>query len=198
MKHLLIVFTLLFIFQNSFSQDNRRTRYVNQNDEEITKAQFDSVNRREVYLKKYKSDTLITHKFIYRKNYGELNTIQQKQINQLLTNILGDNFDNNKFTIIHLFDENDKALKKGIKNKKYWNWIERNSNKFQAYLIVSEALGIKKNEKKQLYIDVANKIKSVFFHNSEFKINHVFIQPNGEITVFYGNDDILYVLDSSV
>ncbi|WP_452602686.1 hypothetical protein [Pontimicrobium sp. MEBiC06410] len=198
MRNIFIIFNFVLLFQNGFSQNQRKTVYLNQNNEEVTKSQFDSIDKKKVYLRKNKTDTLITHKYIYRKNYGELNPTQQKRVNQLLKSTIGNSFDENKYTMIHFFDEESKALKKGMKNEKYWSWIKRNSNRFQAFFIASKTVGIKKNKQRQLYIDTTNKIRDVFFFNSDFKINHVFIQPNGKIIVFYGNDNILYILDASV
>jgi len=196
MKKTLTISILCFVFQNVFSQNKRETIYLDQYDFKISKKQFNSINKKEVYIKKIENDTLITKKIIYRKNIGTLKPKQHEQINQILFKIIGSSFDLKKNTMIHFYNKNSKALKKDLKNRSYWSWIRTNSHRIQAFLIASKESEIIKG--KHIFFDTSDLLRKVFFSNNEFNINHLYIKPNGDILIFYGDDDILKILDSSI
>jgi len=195
MKKILTLSILCFLFKNIFSQ-NKKTIYLNQYDVEVSEKQFNSFNKKEVYIKESENDTLLIKKIIFKKNIGTLKPKQHKQVNQILFKIIGSSFDLKKNTIIHFYNKNNKALKKDLKNKRYWGWIKTNSQKIQSFLIVSKESEITKD--KHIYIDSLDLLRKVFFSNNDFNINHLYIEPNGDISIFYGDDDILKILDSCV
>ncbi len=40
MRNIFIIFNFVLLFQNGFSQNQRKTVYLNQNNEEVTKSQL--------------------------------------------------------------------------------------------------------------------------------------------------------------
>lgn len=126
---------------------------------------------------------------------GQLDSLQQSQINIYLEKIIGSEYDKSKKTMIHLYKEQGGNLKKDVKNKKYWSWINTNSKKYQAFLIGTKNSKIQEEKKNHIYEDSYNLFENLFFKESNFKINHILIKPTGEFSIIYGHDDILYVLD---
>lgn len=191
--------TVLILFSiTCFSQNlNKKTYYYFENNE-ISKTVFESFDNRKFYIKKIKNDTSFIKNVYNHKNIGILDSTHLKQITMFLTKIIGSEFDNTKKTMIHLYRENDKIIYKDSKNKRYWKWIKNNSNNYQSFLIGTKDSKIKSNKKKHIHLDYYNLLEKLFFQNSEFKINHLLIKPDGEIYIYFGLDDILNVLDWSV
>lgn len=164
----------------------------------ITEAEFKSLDERKSYTKVMENDTAIIKSSYPHKVIGKLDSLQHVQINTYLEKIIGKDFDRNKMTMIHLYSQNDERIKKDSRLDKYWSWIRKNSNKYQAFLIGIKESKIEAKTKKHIYLDVNNIFRNSFFKNSDFSINHLFIKPDGEIYIYYGLDDIFYVLDWSV
>lgn len=193
MSKKLLTFFLFFIVAICHSQ-KKKTIYVDLNNEEISKESF---NKATTYLEVTENDTLIINKILSRKNYVKLDSITHKLIIDNLKLILENGLDENKIIMIHLYDKNDSKIKSEIKNKKYWNWIESNSTKVNSFLVGTKDSGIMNNPKKHLFYDNSDFIKTVFFQNSKFEVNHLCINPNGETYIYYGLDDNLHILDWS-
>ncbi|GAA4901271.1 hypothetical protein GCM10023311_28700 [Flaviramulus aquimarinus] len=191
--------TLIFLISIiCFSQNsNKKTYYYFQNNE-ITKADFKSFDDRKIYTRKIENDSSIVKNIYLHKNTGKLDSVQHQQITMFLTKIIGSEFDQGKKTMIHLYRGNDKKIYKDSKHKKYWKWVKNNSNRYQSFLIGSKGLQIESNKEKHIYLDEYNLLEKLFFQNSNFKINHLLIKPNGKIYIYFGLDDILYALDLSL
>lgn len=129
---------------------------------------------------------------------GQLNTSQLEKTNEFLTKSINKDHDINIPVIIHFFDGKNEILTASLENKRYWKWIKKNSKKIQSYLIVPKGSNITPNQKNHLHKDDKEFLKKLFFENSNFEINHVYIKPNGEVKIFYGNEDIIEVLDFSI
>lgn len=190
---------LIFLISIScFSQNfSKKTYYFFQNNE-ITKAEFESLDDRRIYKRKTENDSSIIENVFLHKNIGKLDSIQHHQISMFLTKIIGSEFNQEKKTMIHLYHKNNKNIYKNSKYKKYWKWIKNNSNSYQSFLIGTKNSQIEPNKKNHIYLDQYNLLEKLFFQSSDFKINHLLIKPNGEIYIYFGLDDILKVLDWSV
>jgi len=164
----------------------------------ITEAEFKSLDERKSYTKVMENDTAIIKSSYPHKVIGKLDSLQHVQINTYLEKIIGKDFDKNKMTIIHLYDQNNEKIANDANHKSYWNYIKKNSKKYQTFLIGTKDSELQNDPKKSIYLDFEDIFKNIFFKDSEFALNHLFIKPNGDIYIYYGIDDILYVLDLSV
>lgn len=194
---LFIILLSLLASQITFSQTKKKIVYFDSENQEITSNQFKSLDDRKVYVRESENDSTIIRTVVQRKSIGQLDSIQHSQITMLLTKIIGDEFDGNKDTMIHLYS-NPSNLGRGINNVRYWQWIKNNTSRVQSFLMGTKDSGIQANPEKHLFIDEYNIFKNVFFKDSEFSINHIFIKSNGEIYIYYGGEDILGILDWSV
>lgn len=192
--NLLIFLISITCFGQNF---NKKTLYYFQNNQ-ITKAEFESLDNRKVYTKTIENDSSIIENKYLHKNVGKLDSIQFHQIAMFLKKIIGSEYNQENKTMIHLYSNNDENIHKDSKYKKYWKWIKNNSNRYQSFLIGTKESQIKPNEKNHIYLDEYNLIEKLFFQSSDFKINHLLIKPNGEIYIYFGLNDILQVLDWSV
>lgn len=190
---ILILISITCFGQNS----NKRNLYYFQNNE-ITKKEFKSLDSRKVYTQKTKNDSLIIENTYLHKNRDKLDSIQHKQITMLLTKIIGSEFKQDKKTILHFYRKNKRNIYKDSKHKKYWKWIKNNSSRYQSFLIGTKDSQIKLDKKNHIYIDEYNLFEKLFFQNSNFEMNHLLIKPNNEIYIYFGLNDILYVLDWSL
>lgn len=143
-----------------------------------------------------RTDSTITQSIVSRKKSVQLDSIEHKQLMMFLSKVIGRKFDDNKNTLIHLYNS-DKNISENIKYKHYWNWIKRHKSKYQSFLIGTKNSGIKTDSRKHVFLDNYNLLENLFFKNSTFDINHVSIKSNGEIYIYYGIEDILWVLDWS-
>jgi len=197
MKKILLIIFILTI-QQANSQSKKNTIYIDQNNKVIPYEEFKSFNKKHIYVKDFVNDTIKAKQVFFRKNLGSLNTKQHQEVIEILTNLIGSYYDPNKNTMIHYYAKDGEAVLKGLYNKKHWSWIQKNSKKYQSFMIGSKNSGIPKNNKVHIFIDSQDFFNKLFFSKSDFEVNHIFIKPNGEIIVFYGDDDILMILDWSV
>lgn len=185
-------------FQTTYSQNAKKVIYLDYDNKVLNKEQYDSFDERVIYTKKTENDTAVIHKVFLRKKVAKLDSIQHYQINMYLEKLIGKDFKSNKNTMIHLYNQNDEKIVNDANHKSYWNYIKKNSKKYQTFLIGTKYSELKNDPKKPIYLDSKDIFKNIFFKDSEFAINHLFIKPNGDIYIYYGIDDILYVLDLSV
>ena len=191
--------TLMFLITIScFCQKNNKKTYHYFQNSEISKTDFKSIDIRKIYTRKIENDTSIIKNAYLHKNIGKLDSIHFRQITMFLSKIIGSEFSEEKKTMIHLYRENDKNIYKDSKYKRYWNWIKNNSNQSQSFLIGTKDSKIEPDKNNHIYLDQYNLIEKLFFQNSDFKINHLLIKPNGEVYIYFGMNDILDVLDWSV
>lgn len=189
---------LLLISITCFSQNAYKETYYYFQNEEITKAKFESFDERKTYKRVVENDSSTTKHIYFHKNVGKLDSIQFNQIQMLLTKIIGPEFKQNKKTILHIYRKGNNHIYADSKYKSYWNWIKNNSNEYQAFLIGSKDSDIKVDKKRHIFVDQYDLLETLFFKNSEFNINHLLIKPTSEIYIYSGIDDILNVLDWSV
>jgi hypothetical protein len=195
-KNLTII--IFFISITCYCQNFKKKTYYYFQNKEITKSVFKSLDNRKYYTRKTENDTSIIKNIYSHRNIGILDSIKLKQITSFLTKIIGSEFNQEKKTMIHLYRNNDKNIYKDSKYKRYWEWIEINSNRYQSFLIGTKDSKIKPNKQEHIYLDYYDLLEKLFFQNSDFKINHILIKPNGEIYIYFGLNDILTVLDWSV
>ena len=190
---------LLFLISIvSFSQNsNKKTVYYFQNNE-ISEKEYEAFDARKIYTTTNATDSSQIKTIYLHKNNGKLDSIQLQQIRMFLTKIIGSDFNQEKRTMIHLYSKNGKSVHDDSKNKKYWKWIKKNSNRYQSFLIGTKDSQIEPNKKNQIYLDQYNLLEKLFFKSSNFNINHLFIKPNGDLYIYFGIDDISRVLDWSV
>ncbi|WP_055435689.1 hypothetical protein [Lacinutrix algicola] len=186
MKNLIFLLLILIYSQNCSAQKSKKTIYLDEKNKEISKEKFKSIDKNKLYIIKSKSDNQRIKKIIYKENYSKLDSNQLNQVYSALKKIIGSDFNPNKNTLIHLFDENNKHLEKVLENERYWSWIYAHSDKIQSYVFGSKDSEIKEDITKSVFFDKYDLIKNLFITNKDFKINHVFIEPNGKIIVFYG------------
>jgi|TARA_B110000259_G_C13849821_1_gene336306 hypothetical protein len=191
--------TIIFLISiTCFSQNFSKKIQYNLKNDKITKAEFESLDNRKIYIRTIENDSSIIKNIYLHKKIGKLDSIQFHQITMFLTKIIGSEFNKEKKTMLHLYRNNDDNIYKDSKYKKYWKWIKNNSNRYQSFLIGTKESQIEPNKKNHIYLDQYNLIEKLFFQSSDFKINHLLIKPNGEIYVYFGLNDILHVLDWSV
>lgn len=195
MKKKLLVAFMFYSFM-TFSQSKEKIYLINEN-EKVSKQQFEALDKEKIYFTKIKNDSSIISIANSRQKIIQLNPSQQSQISLYLDKIIGVNYDSTKKTMIHLYRKNQK-IGNDSEYKRYWSWIESNSNKYQAFLLGSKNSKIVENSKKHIFLDNDGLFENSFFSKSDFEINHILIKPSGEVYVFYGMEDILNVLDKSV
>lgn len=198
MKKLITILFFVLVIHSSWSQNEKDIIYLDNNNAQLTKKEFQSLNSKDVYIFEEWNNGIQYRKVVYKKNYAKLDSIKLNQIKALLSKIIGSDYLPTKNTMIHLYSEKDEFLIASIKNRKYWNWIRKNDKKFQAFLIGTKDSGIKKQSKNHVFSDNYDILKNLFFSDFDFKINHLFLKPNGEVLIYYGDNDILKILDWSV
>ncbi|MBU2949747.1 hypothetical protein KO493_03435 [Tamlana agarivorans] len=191
--------TLVFLISVAcFSQNFSKKKQYYFQDNLITEAQFKSLDKRKIYTKTIENDTLRIEQVYRHKKIGKLDSIQFHQINMLLKKMVGTEFNPEIKTMIHLYSNNDKAIYRDSKNKKYWKWIKTNANRYQSFLIGTKTSRVEPQAKNHIYLDQYNVLERLFFKDSEFKTNHLLIKPDAEIYTYFGLEDISYVLDASI
>jgi hypothetical protein len=195
MKIIFIVAVLFSWVQTVTCQNKKQIVYMNSNGVEISEKDYRALNSRETFIKETENDSLIFKTIFQRKNIIQLDSIGHNQFKMFLKKIIGEDFYDYKHTIIHLYRSSDK-LYKDVSNKGYWEWIETNSNKYQSFFIGTKDSDINVEKNKHIYVDEYDYLKKLFFKNSDFSINHIFLKPNGEIYYYFGIENIVYVLDS--
>ena len=196
MKNALTAF-IFFISIVSFSQSNKHTFYYFQN-QEITKSDFETFNPNKIYVKTIENDTAIVELVNLRKTIGKLDSISFRQVKMLLSNIIGDEFNPHKNTLVHLYRENNNNIYTDSQYRKYWKHIKSHSKKYQAYLLTNNESHRVEDKNEHIFIDAYNVLDKLFFQASDAQLNHFFLKPNGEIYTYFGIDDILDILDWSV
>ncbi|HET8810579.1 MAG TPA: hypothetical protein VFM65_10000 [Flavobacteriaceae bacterium] len=193
------IFTILFAFFIQFAvcQNSKNVVYVDENNQQMTEDDFESLDERKFYFKIFENDTLTVKKVYPHRKIGALDSIQLQQFKTFLVKTLGNDFNENKKTMIHLYSKND-HIKKDSNYKRYWTWIEDNSDRYQAFLIGTKNSNIKADKENHIYVDSYGLITHLFFRESDFDINHLLLKPNGAIYIYFGKEDILGVLDWSV
>ena len=195
---MLRIVKIVFLFFTISCYSQNKTYFFNQDNNSITKKEFNSSSDFLFVKMKAKNDTAEIRYLVNRTHTGKLTSDQKIQFFNLFEKIIESKIDTSKNTIIHLYEENNKLLKKAIKYKKYWSWIDKNPNKINAFIISIPESKMKSDPKDHFCIDNYGIIRRLFFKSSLLKINHVVIKPDGTFTVYYGNLDILMILDSAV
>ena len=197
MKQIPILFILLFNLI-TFGQKKQKLTYFYFENQQISRQQFEELDSRKVFIKETENDTSIIKNIHLHKKLAKLDSVQHSQVNTFLKKIIGDDFEVNKKTMIHLYNKKDEKIYEDSKFKKYWRWIKNNSQRYQAFLIGSKDSQIEEDNEQHIYLDNYNLLESLFFKSSAFEINHLLIKPDGEIYIYYGLTNILDVLDWSV
>ena len=198
MKKTLILVSILLFTQFLLCQNKKEIIFMNVNDEVITRKEFKSFDKKRSYITEIENDTALIKKVSSRKQLGLLDSVKHRQVKIILSKIIGSEFNGNKNIMIHLYDSNTAKIKDDIENERYWSWIKKNSHKFQSYLIGTKNSKINVDSENHLFLDQYDILKNLFFRNSKFLINHLFIKPNGEVFIYNGEEDILFILDWSV
>lgn len=189
----LFVLTILLVA----CQSNKNVVYVDANNQKITKARFNSFDQNKFYTKTFVKDTLTVKKIYPHRKIGMLDSVQLQQFKTFLAKTFGNDFNENKKTMIHLYSKNDN-IKEDSKYRRYWSWIEDNSDRYQAFLVGTKNSSIKADKENHIYVDSYGLLNHLFFRDSDFDINHLLLKPNGIIYIYYGMKDILGVLDWSI
>lgn len=193
----ILLFVLTFFSFLMHGQSKKRI-YLNSQSEKITKPEFDAIDSKKFYITTIETDSTVVSMANSYKNIAQLNPTQVNQISMYLEKIIGPTYDKNKSTMIHFYRKNDQNIINDSKHKKYWSWIKTNSNRYQAFLIGAKNSIITENGKLHIFLDDYKLLENLFFSKSEFDVNHILIKPSGQVYIFYGQDDILNILDLSV
>ncbi len=191
------IFSLLF-FIAGFGQEKKKIRYMVPDQQVLSEKVYKSLDQRKIFTKTVENDSTIVTEIYPRKNTAQLDSTQHQQLKMFLSKIIGEDYDPEKNTMLHLYSEKTEKINKDIEDKRYWRYIKKNKRKFQSFLISTKNSGIQANPKKHLYHDPYNLLQNLFFKDSEFKMNHLCIKPNGEVHIFYGLESNLHALDWSV
>ncbi len=196
MKSLYLILLFVSSLQIANGQTYIKTIYHNEYGEEITSEESAEANPYQYYLKVVETETYIIKTLQSRKHEVQFDSIQFVQLKLFLKKITGEDFDERKNTMIHLYRTDD--LKNDDQNKAYWNWVHEHSESLQSFLVGTKNSGITAKPKKHVYLDEYDMLDKLFFKGSDYDLNHLYIQPNGTIFFFYGMDDISAALDSSL
>lgn len=196
MKSLYLIASLL-IFGISYSQ-KKDTIYIDFDGKKVNRLQFEGLDQSNMRIVIHDFTFPIKKIAFSKKNIGNLDSIQASQLNMYLQKIIGPNFDKSKRTFIHLYKNNDKQIKHDSQNQKYWAYIKNSQDKYQSFLFGEKNSDIETDSKNHIYVDDYGLIEKLFFKKTEYNINHLVIKPSGEIYVFYGTANILYILDASI
>ncbi|TQD39787.1 hypothetical protein [Haloflavibacter putidus] len=198
MNRFYLMFVFLFIVAKSFAQEKKEIFYLVSEKQILTEQTYKTLDQRKIFTKTVENDSTIVTEIFPRKNTAQLDSTQHQQIKMFLSKIIGKDYNPEKNTMLHLYSDNTEKVKNDLKHKKYWRYIRKNKRKIQAFLIGTKNSGIQANPKKHLYHDPYNLLHNLFFKDSEFKMNHLCIKPNGEVLIFYGLESNLHALDWSV
>ncbi|GEM_PF-1006043 len=192
-------FVAIFILLThiSFSQSSNKKELYYFQGEELTEIQFRKMSSTKVFVKKVENDSLIINNIFPRKNIVKLSSTQLEQVHSLLSKIIGAEFDNQKKIMIHLYCTDEKVYN-DASYKRYWNWVKKNSDRYQSYLLGTKNSGIQQAKSEKIYMDDYNLLWNLFFRESDYDLNHLLLKPDGEVYVYFGLEDILNVLDWSV
>jgi len=67
---------------------------------------------------------------------------------------------------------------------------------YRTFTILWKKVLRNKNKKNRSFYDEKKIIQQLFFSFSDYEINHVIIKPSGEFTIYYGDYNMCYILDS--
>ena len=194
MKNIIYIGLILILFGcRSQKSGEKEEVYVFQ-DKEISRAKSRSFRPIEYFKMKSENDSLITYNIFPRKSIGKLDSLELEQVRTLLSKIIGSEFDPGKKAMIHLYSNNEANIYVDSNYRRYWNWIETNSQSYQAFLIGTKDSQIVPDSD-HIYIDEYNLLEHLFFKQSPFQTNHFLLKPDGEIYTYFGVQDILTVLD---
>jgi hypothetical protein len=202
MKKPLIISLLFLLSQIVYCQSNKEIIYIDTNKQRLTLEEFEFIDKSNIVTIDEENDSVVLRKIyvrdhFYLRKHGHLDSLQHVQINNFLHKIIDSDYDEDKKTLIHLYSLNNENLERDIKYKRYWKAIKKRSHKYQTFLIGTKDSGVELNRKKKVYKDSYDLLKNLFFSDSKFQINHLFIKPNGDIIVYYGGEEILFILDES-
>lgn len=187
----ILLFLLLFL--NGYAQ-KKKTVYINADSIIITKKEYKAANNNLFSKEKVTTDSLITNRLKSKRAYGFINAEYKKLLFSILDKLSNETTDRNSKIFIHNFSNLKKPLKKAKKNKCYWDYLNANQKKYTSFLITS--LPSLKTKKNRTFYDEKKIIQQLFFSFSDYEINHVIIKPNGEFTIYYGDYNMCYILDS--
>lgn len=187
----ILLFLLLFL--NGYAQ-KKKTVYINADSIIITKKEYKAANNNLFSKEKVTTDSLITNRLKSKRAYGFIIAEYKKLLFSILDKLSNETTDRNSKIFIHNFSNLKKPLKKAEKNKCYWDYLNANQKKYTSFLITS--LPSLKTKKNRTFYDEKKIIQQLFFSFSDYEINHVIIKPNGEFTIYYGDYNMCYILDS--
>lgn len=196
MKKIFITAIILLIVNTFFGQSEKQVVFMDSNGKIIASRDIKRADSNRQFLRVIENDTAIIKILQPRKHEIILNVLQFTQLKMLLKKIIGNSYDERKNTMIHLYRKADTNEDENY--SQYWNYIALHSDKLQAYLIGTKNSGIKRNFDKNIYIDTYDMLNNMFFKDSPYDLNHIYIGSNGEISYFYGLEDILWILDWSI
>lgn len=205
MKNLFLALFILVFTVPSFSQSKKeivkqqsnKLQYIDSSKQRVSLNSYKNENN-DLLVKEIDTDSGIVRQVLHHKKNIVLDSIDYQQVKNILFKIIGSGFDEKKYTMLHFYNKNNSKLKKDIDYKRYWKWIRKNSDHYQAFLIGTKDSHIQSNKNENVFLDSYDFFKNAFFSNSISDLNHLFIKPNGEIYIYYGIEDILSALDWSV
>jgi hypothetical protein len=195
MLKITIVFLTLLVSSLSVGQIKKEVIYITSDSKILTENQFRSLDRNKLRISRFENDTIIINEIMFRKIVCRLDSNEHEQINLFLTSTIGSEFDRNKNTIIHVYRDNNDDILKDLKNKIYWKWLKKKSKEYQSFLIGTKMFAVKTFKKRRTYIDKYDFLENLFFRNSISEINHLYIKPNGEVHIYFGEKNLMYVVD---
>lgn len=193
-KFISILITLLVSF-SLLSQNNVKKTIYLFNNKEITQSEFNKLNLNKFFIKETEFDSIIVKDIRLNKILVNLNDKEKESFFKFIEKNTNKKFNKQKQTLIHFYSLKERIPKNDPNFRSYKNWLQDNSSKYQSYIFLKP--NSEKN-RKRIFIDKDNFIENLFFSKSPFDINHIFINSKQEIYVYYGIEDLLFVLDWSV
>jgi hypothetical protein len=197
---LLLFFEIIicFVSTNTFGQVAKKTiKYVDLKGNYISEKKYNSYLKDGFLSKPFENYATIDHHLYMNTYEGKLTPPEDAQVKLMIEKIVAKEIDINKTILIHLYNKNDEQLQHDINYKRYWNWLKKNPNRIESYLIGNKDSGIVPNPEKHVYVDSYNFFYNTFFKKTELDYNHVVIKPDGTYKLYHGNYDILGVLDGA-
>jgi len=193
-----IIFAISACLFSTFCHSQKDTVYTDLEGKKISQKEFYKLDDTNISIKIHDFTTPIVKSAYSVRRVRQLDSTQLFQINMYLEKVIGSKYNKTKINVIHHFRSSGNEIKEACNDKDYWLRLKTVlKQKYSSYIFGEKNSGVIKNSKKHIYIDEYNLIENIFFKKSDYNINHIVLKPSGEVSVFYGTSDLLYVLDSS-
>ena len=188
------IFIFLLFTNFLFGQkSNINEHYFDENNNSISKFQFYSSNENFLFKKISKNESQLTGNLILRKYRDNLTLENRNKIIDSLELSTKSKFERNKTLIFHYYKNSSSKIDKEMNNKKYKKILQKYPN-IKSYFIVENGII---NKKSNILTDTLNFIQRQIIKKDVDDVNYFILKSNGEITIIYGEYDLIGILDNA-